>query len=308
MHTPKTVLVIDDDKPFRSYLQTALELSGYRVITAAGGRQGLELFKQKNPDIVLVDLQMPDMHGLEVISAFHKNSAFIPVIVISGQGLLADSIESTRRGAWYYLIKPITMDELDFAINRCLERARLLWENLMYRERLEQILHTKIRELQESRARYRRLLESVTSYIYTVTVKDGKPVEIIHSLGCEQITGHTLEEFIADPGLWFRIIHEDDRPQVYGLTQHLLSNPHNHVLEHRILHKDGSIRWVTNTLVPGWSSQALSLPQTCMADNAVHYYDGVITDITQRKEAGTQVQSLMDNMTAFRDGHLYVSR
>jgi phosphoserine phosphatase RsbU/P len=113
MHTPKTVLVIDDLEPFRRYLQISLELVGYRVVTAAGGRQGVELFEQTSPDIVLVDLQMPDMNGLDVITEISKISNFIPTIVISGQGLLADSIEATRRGAWDYLISRLRWGNLN---------------------------------------------------------------------------------------------------------------------------------------------------------------------------------------------------
>lgn len=297
MHNQTSVLVIDDDEPLRRYLQTTLELGGHHVITADGGRQGLELFEQKQPDIVLLDLLMPDMNGLDVIARIRSITNFIPIIVISGHGLLADSIEATRRGACDYLIKPINKSELEFSIERCLERARLLWENLMYRERLEQMVHAQTGELRESRARYRRLLESVSNYIYTVTVQNGKPVQTIHRPGCELITGHTLEEFTTDPGLWFRIVHEDDRPLVFGMAQYLLTNAHHHTLEHRILHKDGSVRWVSNTLVPGWNSNDLPIPHKGTADNAVNYYDGIITDITRRKAADEPLRSRADNMT-----------
>jgi DNA-binding NtrC family response regulator len=163
------VLVIDDTKPFRVYLKRILEQGGYQVVAAADGRQGLELFEQEAPDIVLVDLIMPGMSGLDVISEINKTIDLVPTIVISGQGLLTDSIEATRRGAWDYLIKPVNKDELDFSIGRCLERARLLRENLIYRERLELLVQSRTRELRESRARYQRLLESVSNYIYTMT-------------------------------------------------------------------------------------------------------------------------------------------
>lgn len=298
MNKQTTVLVIDDTEPFRIYLQKVLELGGHHVITAAGGRRGLELFEQEAPDIVLVDLQMPDMNGLDVIAEIHKVSNFIPTIVISGQGLLTDSIEATRRGAWDYLIKPINKDELEFSIGRCLERARLLRENHIYRERLEQLVQSQTRELRESRARYRRLLESVTNYIYTVTVHNGKPVETIHRPGCERITGYALDEFTADPGLWSRIIHEDDRPLVFGLAQFMLTDSHNHTLEHRIHHKDGSIRWVTNTLVPSWNGQEILIPHQNISGSQIHYYDGVITDITRRKVAEEQLRRQMDNVTS----------
>ncbi|MDD2853583.1 MAG: response regulator [Desulfuromonadaceae bacterium] len=298
MNNQATVLVIDDIEQFRIYLKTVLEVCGYRVVTAEGGSKGLELFKQETPDLVLVDLLMPDMHGLDVIAEIHKMNCFVPIIVISGQGQLVDSIEATRRGACDYLIKPINKNDLDFSIGRCLERTRLLRENSMYRERLEQLVRSQTRELRESRARYRRLLESVTNYVYTVTVKDGKPLETIHRPGCERITGHSLKEFSADPGLWFRIIHKDDRPLVFGLAQHLLTNSHNHTIEHRILHKDGSIRWVTNTLVPSWNAQTILIPHKSISGTEVDYYDGVITDITRRKVAEEELRKQLDRVTS----------
>jgi sigma-B regulation protein RsbU (phosphoserine phosphatase) len=208
---------------------------------------------------------------------------------MSGQGSLTDAIEATRCGAWDYLTKPIHKNELGFSIDRCLERARLLRENHQYREHLEQLVQAQTAEIQESRERYRRLLESVTSYLYSVVVKNGIPVKTIHQQGCERVTGHTQEEFYSDPALWYRIIHEDDRTLVFGLSQHILTDPDNQTLEHRILHKDGSIRWVTNTMVPGWNSRALPLPGNNTAGSRLLYYDGIITDITRRKKAEEQL-------------------
>lgn len=285
MNNQTTVLVIDDFEPFLSCLQTLLERDGHRVVTAEYGRQGLKAFEREAPDIVLADLQLPDMHGLELIAEIHRSSDTVPVIVISGEGSLSEAIEATRCGAWDYLTKPINKDELDFSIGRCLERARLLRENHQYRQHLEQLVLAQTADIQESRERYRRLLESVTSYVYTVAVKDGVPVKTIHQQGCEQLTGHTLEEFNTDPALWYRIIHEDDRTLVFGMAQHILTDPDNHTLEHRILHKDGSIRWVTNTMVPNRISQGLLLSHDDISGGSHFYYDVIITDITRRKIA-----------------------
>ncbi|MDO9068574.1 MAG: response regulator [Deltaproteobacteria bacterium] len=299
MDNQTTVLAIDDFEPVLTYLQTALEIGGHRVVAAANGRQGLEVFELETPDIILVDLQMPDMGGLEFIAEIRKSNDSVPIIVISGQSSLTDAIEATRCGAWDYLTKPINRNELDFSIRRCLERARLLRENHNYSKHLELLVRAQTVEIEENKARYRRLLESVTNYVYTVTVRDGVPVETIHRPGCERITGRTLEEFNADPGLWRRIIHEDDRLLVFGLSQHILADPGNRTMEHRILHKDGSIRWVTNTLVPCRNMQA-TLMNNGAPGALLLSYDCIITDITQRKTTEEQLKRHMGNMTSLR--------
>lgn len=296
MRNQITVLAIYDDEPFHLCLQTALELAGHDLITAADGRQGLELLAQKRPDIVLLDLQIPDMSGLEVIVELHTISSFTPVIVISGYDTRADAIKATRCGAWDYLTRPFNEEELAFAIGRCLERTRLIQENCYLHEQLEQLVHAQTSKIKESRARYRRLLESVTTYVYTVIVRNGVPAETIHRPGCERITGHTPEEFDADPGLWYRIIHEDDRPLVYAMAQQMLTKPDKHTLEHRIIHKDGTIHWVSNTLVPGPSWQILQFSNDVTPDSRCLYYDGIISDITRCKTAEERLKFHMDNM------------
>jgi len=282
--TQTTILVIDDNEPLLSYLCEYLELGGNRAVPATNGRSGVELFMQESPDIVLVDLKMPDMGGLDFITEIRKINDTVPVIVISGKGSLSDAVTANRVGAWDFLVKPFKEDELELAIARCLDRARLIRENRYYQEHLEQLVQDQTREILESRARYRTLLESVTDYIYTVIVKDSVPLKTIHRQGCEKITGYTPEEFYADPNLWYQIIHKDDRPLVYGLAQVMLTAPGNHTLEHRIIHKDGCIRWVSNTMVP-------HIP--LFSDNeavvgTVISYDGIILDITRRKNAEAQ--------------------
>lgn len=290
MSTQITVLVIDDNEAIITYLRTLLELRGHRVFTALNGRQGLEVFEREIPDIVLVDLHMPGMSGLTFIAEIRKTVYDLPIIVISGQGTLADAIKVTRYGAWDYIAKPINQEELDFSISNCLERARLLRENCNYRELLEQLVHAQASEIKESEERYQRLLESVTNYVYTIIVRNGVPTEIIHRQGCERITGYSLDEFNADPGLWYRIVHEDDRPLVYAMAQQMLIEPDNHTLEHRIIHKDGAIRWVSNTLVPSPSWRIPRSPNDVTPDSTCPYYDGIITDITRCKTAEEQLR------------------
>lgn len=128
--------------------------------------------------------------------------------------------------------------------------------------------------LRESEERYRRLLESITDYIYTVKVENGSPVSTSHGPGCLAVTGYTSEYFQIYPHHWYDIIHEEDRKAVLEQAANLLKGEAVKPLEHRIIHKNGSIRWVRNTPVPHFDK-----------DGELIAYDGIIEDITERRMA-----------------------
>jgi PAS domain S-box-containing protein len=127
--------------------------------------------------------------------------------------------------------------------------------------------------LKESEARYRRITESVTDYIYTVWVKDGHAVETVHGAGCVAVTGYAPLDFWQNPQLWIGMVHPDDRLVVLQQTDDILSGRSYEHIEHRIVRKDGVTRWVRNTPVPCRN-----------ADGNLISYDGLISDITERKE------------------------
>ncbi len=133
--------------------------------------------------------------------------------------------------------------------------------------------------LQESDQRYRKLVESVTDYIYTVRVEDGRPVATKHGPGCVGVTGYTSEEYEADPYLWYRMIHEEDRGAVTEQAEKICSGSATPSLEHRIIHKEGSIRWVRNTPVPRFDETG-----------RLSTYDGMVTDVTERKHLEIQLR------------------
>lgn len=153
-----SVLLVDDSDLVRSVLRELLETRGYRVIEAADGKEGLELFDRYRPDIVLTDLQMPEMDGLTFIAKLNDRYINVPVIVISGEGSLSEAIEAVRLGAWDYLIKPIRdVRELEITITRALERARLLDDNYRYRQHLEELVQSQTREIREGKERFSQL-------------------------------------------------------------------------------------------------------------------------------------------------------
>ncbi len=122
--------------------------------------------------------------------------------------------------------------------------------------------------------RYYRLIRYLTDYIYSVKVENGKAVKTYHGPGCAAVTGYTSEDYQNDPELWYRMVHSDDRPAVLKQAEDALAGIEVKPLEHRIIHRDGSVRWVKNSIV-------LSKDEY----GNVVYYDGLINDITELKKA-----------------------
>ena len=127
---------------------------------------------------------------------------------------------------------------------------------------------------EEGDERLNRLLHYLTDYIYTVKVQDGVAIETYHGPGCFNVTGYTSQDHANDPDLWHRMVFEDDKPVVVKLANDALAGIIVKPLEHRIIHRDGSIRWVKNTIVLSKGN-----------DGKVISYDGLITDITELKKA-----------------------
>jgi len=136
--TSATLLIIDDDDVVRASLAAYLEDSGFSVLQAGNGQQGLQVFEEHQPDLVICDLRMPQMGGLELIRQISARAPQIPVIVVSGAGVMADAVDALRLGAADYLIKPLEdLAVLEHSVRRALDRAHLVLENQRYREKLE---------------------------------------------------------------------------------------------------------------------------------------------------------------------------
>ncbi len=136
--TNKKILVIDDENYIRDSVIGFLEDFGFDVIDAENGRVGVETFSAEDPDLVLCDLRMPEMDGLEVLARIREMNPKTPIVIVSGAGNLSDTVEALRLGAWDYIIKPIQdMNVLYHAVTRALERAELIEEKHRYRQDLE---------------------------------------------------------------------------------------------------------------------------------------------------------------------------
>jgi len=135
-----TVLAVDDDRLVRSAFKRLLERAGYRVTEAEDGTSGLQAFRERPPDAVLLDLRMPGTDGLDVLSTIVGESPETPVVVVSGETTLSDVVQALRRGAWDFVTKPVQDAELLVrAVARALEKAQLLRQNREYAESLDRI-------------------------------------------------------------------------------------------------------------------------------------------------------------------------
>jgi len=289
------VLLVDDRPENLLALEGLLEDPGLDLFKAASGNEALRLSLNHDFAVVLMDVRMPDMDGFETAELLRSNrkTSSLPIIfVTAAMNDTEHRFKGYESGAFDYLLKPIEPVLLRCKVRAFCELYRQRRGIELREQRLEEQVHERTAELnrtleslQESEARFRELLASVTSYVYTVAMERGRAVSTTHGPGCVTVTGYSAEDYAADPDLWYRMIHGEDRQGVLDAAQQALASKAAVTFEHRLRHKDGSLRWVRTTIVPrvGPEGQVLS-------------YDGVITDITERRNAEEKIRGLNEEL------------
>ena len=125
---PARILVVDDDENLRWVVKTQLEEFGYMVSEAGDGEQALTIIAKEPPALVLTDLKMPGLSGLELLAKIRSEYPEIPAVIITAFGTIQSAVEAMRNGAYDYLTKPIDYEELGIVVNRVLEHFRLVAE------------------------------------------------------------------------------------------------------------------------------------------------------------------------------------
>ena len=147
--------------------------------------------------------------------------------------------------------------------------------------------------LRESEDRYRRITEGLTDYLYSVRIEKGKAVQTMQTPASTAVTGFAPEEFDGDPYLWIQMVAPEDRELVQERVRQILAGKEVTPIEHRIIRKDGAIRWVCDTTIPKKDTFGNLLS-----------YDGVIKDITERKEAEQELQkNLLEKEVLLQEVH-----
>jgi DNA-binding NtrC family response regulator len=130
------ILVIDDEKSIRNTLQEVLEYEGHKVDLATNGIEGLELFENGSHDVVLCDIKMPGMDGIEVLEKMHEKAYDIPIIIISGHGNIDTAVEAIKKGAYDFIEKPLDLNRLLVTMRNATERNELVTETKVLKRRI----------------------------------------------------------------------------------------------------------------------------------------------------------------------------
>jgi DNA-binding NtrC family response regulator len=135
----RRILIIDDERPILLTLEALLKRHDYQVDTAPNASQGLKLLKCKSPALVLLDLQLPDAEGLEMLDRIKTELPEIQVIILTAHDSLHNAIESIKRGAYHFISKPYASEELLSLVDKALEKQSLLRETEELREKTHQL-------------------------------------------------------------------------------------------------------------------------------------------------------------------------
>jgi two-component system, NtrC family, nitrogen regulation response regulator NtrX len=131
------ILVIDDEPAIRETMRMTLEYDGHECLTAGSGQEGLTLAERENPDLVFLDIKMPGMDGLEVLSRLRGMNEALPVVMVSAHGTATTALEAGRLGAFRFIEKPLSKDYVLDAVREGLELGTLRRENRTLRSALE---------------------------------------------------------------------------------------------------------------------------------------------------------------------------
>ena len=131
------LLVVDDEPSMREFLDIMLSNDGYQVQTAGSGEEALELYRREEPHLVLTDVKMPGMSGLDLIREIHSFDPGAPIIAITAYACADDAIRAVREGAYDYISKPFQIEDLRIVVRNALETRRLRQENRRLRTVIE---------------------------------------------------------------------------------------------------------------------------------------------------------------------------
>ncbi|MFH2133535.1 MAG: response regulator [bacterium] len=215
------ILIIDDDILFTDGIAIYLEDQGYEIFRAESGEAGLQLLEKDRPDLILVDLIMPGLNGLQVLEEINEQTPDIPTVMISATGVIQDALDAMRKGAWDFITKPILdLEVLEHTIHKVLDRAELIRKNRDYQSHLEtrtaelravnlQLLREVSdrkraeKRIRQSEKKYRLLMENSGSAIAFLD-REGRFVLVNtlmrDTLGLEmdQIIGQTIHSVLPE--------------------------------------------------------------------------------------------------------------
>jgi len=133
------ILIIDDEKAIRKTLTEILSFEGYKIEEAADGEEGLKKFKEKSFDLVLCDIKMPKLDGIEFLQKAGESNPDVPIIMISGHGNIETAVEAVKKGAYDYISKPPDLNRLLITIRNAMDKSSLVTETKVLKRRVSKV-------------------------------------------------------------------------------------------------------------------------------------------------------------------------
>jgi PAS domain S-box-containing protein len=243
-----SVLAIDDDSITLGILKDLLEMSGLTVLTASEGREGIEIFRKDPTDLVITDIRMPHMDGLEVLRRIRDIDGNVPVILVTGHGDLDNALGALRRGAYDFLLKPINVEILLNTVRKGIDHCRLKRFERDYRLLLEEQVRARTKELAETNEFLKGILDSSTRVSIVLTDFDRKV--LFWNAGAESIYGYTAEEMVGSSITRLYPDHGSDPPagdRLRDVLRNERSTVQTNVLQRA---KDGRLLTISLTISP----------------------------------------------------------
>jgi two-component system nitrogen regulation response regulator NtrX len=131
------ILIVDDEKGIRTTLSGILSDEGYRPVAVGSGPEALARIGEEVPDLVVLDIWLPDLDGIDTLAEIKRQWPELPVVMVSGHGTIETAVKATKLGAYDFVEKPLSLEKTLLVIDRALEHARLEQENRLLRERIE---------------------------------------------------------------------------------------------------------------------------------------------------------------------------
>ena len=191
------ILVVDDEKMIREGCSRILRKAGHQAAVASSGPEGLKRLREEHFDIVLLDIKMPGMDGMEIMNVLKRESSGVLVLVITGYATIEMAVEAMKAGAYDLLLKPFSADALRISVNRALEHLRLAWEM----ERLKEEKDRSLRDIAYEQSRVRTIMNSMACGI--LVADDEQNVVLFNpmatrmlELDAENIVGRPMKDVV----------------------------------------------------------------------------------------------------------------
>jgi diguanylate cyclase (GGDEF)-like protein/PAS domain S-box-containing protein len=295
----RRILIVDDEPRLRSSLRLLLEGEDRIMLESATGRGAIEILTSQEIDLVLLDINLPDMSGLEVmewITSYHIPTC---VIIVSADAHIDSAIRATRSGAVDFIRKPQELDKIEHKVANILQRRSLERRHVLMTARLEQ-----------SERLHRFLVESSPDLIYTL---DHEGRFIFVNSRVESLLGYSRDELIGN--LYTLIVHEEDLEHArYAFTERRSDDRATSNIEVRLKCKDNHFRHFENRYIVAMLS-AMGIydsPDIGLEEQAHRFMGtyGVARDVTDRKLAEETIsfQALHDHLTHLPNRRLFKDR